>query len=326
MPDENAKLTLTIVVTIVSGKSALRRCLRVLSPQVDFQTAEIIVPYDDWSLDAGELASEFPGVIFHHIKDLGRAASAKISARQHRLYDRRRAVGLKLARGRIVAMTEDHAVPAQDWCRQILSASSDSRYPVIGGAIENAVDRPLNWAWYYCDFGRYGRPFESGKVNYISDVNVAYRKDVLAATQAIWNEEYHETTLHWAMQERDINLFLNKNIVVYQQRPALPFKDALLERITWGRIFAETRANVCSLGQRFLYASGTPILPVLLLMRVVKNMRRQKRTLRQMIPALPIIFLLLFGWSFGEFIGYIAAGQTEKTENSAPNILISDRQ
>ncbi len=26
-------------------------------------------------------------------------------------------------------------------------------YAAIGGAIENGINRPLNWAVYYCDFG-----------------------------------------------------------------------------------------------------------------------------------------------------------------------------
>ena len=36
-------------------------------------------------------------------------------------------------------------------------------YAAIGGAIENGVDRPLNWAVYYSDFGRYQNPFQSGE-------------------------------------------------------------------------------------------------------------------------------------------------------------------
>lgn len=329
MLDRDTELILTIVVTVVSGKASLHRCLSVLYPQANFLNAEIIIPFDEWSKDVGELAAEFPDANFHYIDDLGRAASTKISARQHRLYDRRRAVGLKMARGRIVAMTEDHAVPAEDWCQQILAAMNEYSYPAIGGAIENAVDRPLNWTWYYCDFGRYGRPFENGEAEYISDVNVAYKRDALESVQAVWSEEYHETTLHWAMQKRGMNLFLNKNMVVYQQRPTLSLKDALLERITWGRIFAETRANACSSGQRLLFAAGTIILPALLLTRVVKNMFRQKRTLRQMITVLPLAFLLLSGWSFGELLGYIVAeppAQADDIKSTTQNVLISDRQ
>jgi hypothetical protein len=91
---------------------------------------------------------------------------------------RRSAVGLQLARGQIIAMTEDHAVPAADWIREI-RAAHERPYAVIGGAIENAVDRPLNWALYYCDFGRNGRPMPAGEAESVSDVNVSYKREAL---------------------------------------------------------------------------------------------------------------------------------------------------
>jgi hypothetical protein len=34
-------------------------------------------------------------------------------------------------------------------------------------------------------------------------------------------------------------------------------------------------------------------------------MRRQKKTVGQIIRILPLTFLLLLGWSFGELIGYV---------------------
>jgi hypothetical protein len=313
MPNKETDLTLTILLTVVSGKESVRRCLTVLSPQIDFTKAEIIVPFDKWSNEVGELVLEFPEVEFHYIEDLGLAKSADISAHQHRLYDRRRAVGLQLSRGKIVAMIEDHALPAEDWCRQILAAH-EQPYAVIGGAIENGVDHPLNWAWYYCDFGRYGRPLQNGEADYVSDINVAYKRDALESVRDIWSEAYHETTVHWALRERGTKLILNEKMVVFQQRPTLSITKALGERIAWGRVFAETRAKEMSLGKRLMFAIGAIFLPPLLLTRIFKNMRRQHRTLRQMTSVLPLAFLLLLGWSLGESIGYLTGEPRTKTD------------
>jgi hypothetical protein len=327
MPINEQYLTLTVLLTVVSGKEALRRCLKVLCPQMDFNDGEIIVPFDKWSSEVGSLASEFPEVTFHFIEDLGLAVSAGISAHQHRLYDRRRAVGLRLSRGRIIAMTEDHAQPAEDWCRQILEAHQKS-YAVIGGAIENGVDRPLNWAWYYCDFGRYGRPFTNGETEYVSDINVAYKREFLETVRDVWHEAYHETTVHWAILESGNKLYLNDKMVVFQHRPPLSFADAMRERIDWGRIFAETRANKMGIPQRLMFAAGTIFLPPLLLGRVIKNMFRQNRTLQQTAKVLPLTLLLLIGWSWGELIGYLIG--EPQAQNAQMNVgdtknLISDR-
>jgi hypothetical protein len=311
MPNKKTDLRLTVLITIVSGREAMRRCLSVLVPQIDFSDAEIIVPFDKWSVEIGTLAKDFPQVRFHFIEDLGLADSDNISAHQHRLYDRRRAVGLRVSRGRIVAMTEDHAIPAEDWCRQILKAHGQ-HYQVIGGAIENAIDRPLNWAWYYCDFGRYGRPLKSGEVEYISDINVSYKRDALESVRDIWHEAYHETTVHWALRERGTKLFLDEKMVVFQNRPPLSLPKILRERFDWGRIFAETRANKMSIWKRFFYTAGATFLPLLLVLRVVKNMRRQRRTLRQILKVSPLAFFLLWSWSLGESIGCLTGEPRSK--------------
>jgi hypothetical protein len=327
MPNKETDLTLTILLTVVSGKESVRRCLTVLSPQIDFTKAEIIVPFDKWSNEVGELVLEFPEVEFHYIEDLGLAKSADISAHQHRLYDRRRAVGLQLSRGKIVAMIEDHALPAEDWCRQILAAH-EQPHTVIGGAIENGIDRPLNWAWYYCDFGRYGRPLQNGEAEYVSDINVAYKRDALESVRDVWNEAYHETTVHWALRERGAKLVLNDKMVVFQQRPPLSLNKMLSERIAWGRVFAETRTREMSFARRLMFAAGAVILPPLLLTRIFNNMRRQKRTLRQMTSVLPLAFLLLLGWSLGESIGYLRGEPNEKKDVrqiADTNAFVSDQ-
>src|SRR5262249_23765577 len=103
-----ANIFLSIIITVVSGKQAVRRCLKALCPQVDPAETEILVPYDAWAIDVGELSTDFPGVQFHLIA----GPDATTPVRSHSLYNRRRSAGLGLARGRVIAMTEDHAVPA----------------------------------------------------------------------------------------------------------------------------------------------------------------------------------------------------------------------
>ena len=304
------ELELTIVVTVVGGKELVRRCLKVLCPQLDFTIAEVIVPYDRSSAEVGELSDEFSQVCFHFINDRVGTSSAAVTPREHRLYDRRRAVGLALARGRLVAMTEDYAVPAEDWCDQLRRAH-EQPYSVIGGAIENAVDHPLNWALYYCDFGRYGRPLRCRKVKYLSDVNVAYKRHAIQSVRQVWEESYQETSVHWALLSQGDILFLNPGVVVYQHRPRISISQAYRERIEWGRVFAETRTNVSSGAQRIILVVLSLPLSLLLLIRVLRHMIRQGRTLKQMALSLPLVMFLLTGWSLGELIGYIVGSPEE---------------
>jgi hypothetical protein len=309
-------MLVSIIITVVSGKDSVRRCLEGLLPQVDLNEAEIIVPYDVWSAGVGELVDEYPGVHFHFISDPVDALSDKLASREHRLYDRRRAAGLALSRGRIVAMTEDHAVPAVDWFSQIL-AVHEQPYAVIGGLIDNSIDRPLNWALYYCDFGRYGSPLPGGESKYVSDVNVTYKREALESVRELWRDAYHETTVHWALQSRGETLFLDPRLVVYQSRPAIGFLQAYRERIEWGRVFAETRVASCSVRSRILYAAGTLALPAILLLRVLRHMIRQRRTIDRIAKAAPIAAWLLTGWALGELAGYMTGGPQKKAALAA---------
>jgi hypothetical protein len=311
-----SELKLTILLTVVSGKEAVKSCLKSLCPQTDFSDVEIIVPFDKWSINVGDLSSEFPNVNFYFIEELGLAESEKVSSHQHRLYDRRRAIGLQISSGRIIAMIEDHAIPADDWCEQLLRVHLQP-YEVIGGAIENAIDKPLNWALYYCDFGRYGKPFPSGLSDYISDINVAYKREALESIREIWQEAYHETTVHWGLLENGSRLYRDDRMVVFQNRPPISLFKALTERIAWGRVFAETRGKRMSFSGRVAFAVGAVALPPILLIRVIKNMIRQKRTVVQMLNSIPIAFVLLVGWSLGESIGYFVGEPRLKTHTQS---------
>lgn len=306
----NNEVQLSILITVVSGKQAVRRCLSALRPQVESVAAEIIVPYDDWSLDVGELKPEFPEVKFFRIAN---SVAATVPAHQHRLYDLRRAAGLAQTKAGVIAMTEDHAVPAADWVSRILAAHQRP-FAVIGGAIENGIDQPMNWALYYCDFGRYGSPLPAGEVEYVSDVNVSYKREALEAVRDVWHSEYHETTVHWTMKQRGIELRLDPALKVYQHRPPMTFANAFRERTEWGRVFAETRVAAIGFSQRMVYALTTPLLPAVLLARVAKHMLRQSRSLGQMAATLPLVAGLLFGWAWGEFLGYVSGAPNLKPD------------
>jgi len=317
--EATAEIAISILVTVVGGKACVRRCLEALRPQVRAVGAEIIVPYDVWALDVGELSADFPEVFFHQITDLGIAASPDIPSHQHRLYDRRRAVGLSLARGRVVAMTEDLAVPAADWVRQILALHERHPYGVIGGAIDNAVDRPMNWALYYCDHGRYGSPLRPAEAEYVSDINISYKRKVIESVRDVWREAYKETTVHWALKARGVALRLDPTLRVYKHRPPIRHWQAVRERAEWGRVFAETRVANVRMRQRLFFAAASPLLPALLLGRAFKHMLRQRRSFRQISKTLPLAAVLLTGWALGEFAGYVLGHPQPKSMSHKRN-------
>lgn len=298
---DNQRIELSVVVGLITGnKEAVAACLDSLGPGLSKYRSECIVPYDARLDGDGKLQERFPWAEFVDARDRIDVAHFKHSREHH---DILRAIGLARAKGRVVALLEDHGTPAPGWCDAVMKAHAGPA-AAVGGAIENGVDRLLNRAVYYCDFGRYQNPVPSGPAEFLSDSNTAYKRIILESVRHLWEQAFHETSVNWELRKRGELLVLNPEMVVYQTRTTLGWRLAILERFTWGRSFAGTRVAGAG-SKRFIWAAMSWVLPLLLTGRVVVNSVRRRRLVGKMLIALPIILLLQSFWAIGEFVGYI---------------------
>ncbi len=240
------------------------------------------------------------------------------SSREH--HDILRAIGLRLATAPIIALIEDHGTPAAGWCQALLAAHRKSDAAVIGGAVENGMDRFLNWAVYYCDFGRYQNPVPDHEVEFASDSNVSYKRESLMNVKAQWYDAFHETSVNWELRRRGGKLRLDPGMVVYQTRRALHFGPALKERFVWGRSFAGTRAAEVSGFRRLIFATLSFALPLLLTTRIILQGINKRGHLGKLLSVLPLILFLQIFWAAGEFVGYVTGraegGSSVRTQMS----------
>ncbi len=307
--DSSSKVPeLSIIIVVVSDAKHLEGCLNALSQQVNAPTMEIIVPYDGRDRDIQSLRIQYPKVQFYKVTNLQPVTG--ITRRSHEYFDKMRAIGLDLARGGIVALLEDHDRPDKYWSMKMIEAHKGP-YAAVGGAIDNGINRPLNWAIYFCDFGPYQNPIKNGPSTSISDVNVSYKQKALHKIRNIWENSYHEPNVHNALLNLGEELWLSPEIVVYQHRENLDFCSALLERYNWGLHYAGFRTQRLTISKRLLCLTLSPVLPFVLLLRKINGVLRKRRCIIPLIRAIPIMMLLLSFWSLGEFIGYLTA----KTDN-----------
>jgi hypothetical protein len=298
-------MRLSVVVTIVEGGGVLEESLRALAAQQDPPDMEVIVPWDDSVVAIHSLESRFPQFRFLAIGAIATARAAGTAAGQHELFDRRRAAGLAAAGGDVVAIIEDRGVPRPNWASALVRAHASRPNLVVGGAIENGRDALLNWAVYFCDFSRYQLPFAPGPREWVSDVNIGYKRQALDRTRELWRDRYHETTVHWALQRAGESLFLTPEFVVDQMRGRLRLGGLMVERLAWGRLFAYTRAREISGWRRVALAAAAPFLPFLLFARHARTQVAKRVALGKFIRASPIVLLLLAAWSLGEIAGYV---------------------
>jgi hypothetical protein len=297
---------LTVVVTVVSDTSEeadtshLMGCLNALRQQVNPPAMEVLVTCDARLRGIKELQERFPEVRFISVEKLHRVRSGP--SREH--HDELRGIGIRDSRAPLVALIEDVGRPDPHWCAQLVKEHAQP-YAAIGGAMENGIDRTLNWAVYFGDFGRYQNPIPRGPSVYVSDANVCYKREALQRVADAWANSYNEARVHAALAERGETLALSPEVIVYQHRLNLHLGAALLERYVWGRSFAAVRVASSTPLQRAVLAVLCPLLPFLLLLRQLQNVLRTKRNRAAFVRALPLTALLDLAWSYGELVGYL---------------------
>lgn len=298
---------MSVVVGLISGKKDdLERCLRALHTQTLAMPLEIIVPFDDPCAEVATLQRDFPAVKFQRAEGLDTREARAGASREH--HDTLRTIGIRAASGDVIALTEDHAHTAKTWCEEMVAALE--RHPkaaAVGGAVDCDSAHTLNWAVWFCDFGRYQNPLPEGRAEFVSDSNVAYRRSALEKVAETWKDDYHETAVHWAMVAAGFELCTTPRVVVWQARRGLTLGAALRERYVWARSFAGTRARMDGGVKRWIWAAVSPLLPALMTWRLAKTALQRGAYKMQFVRALPLIVLLQSVWAVGEFIGYITA-------------------
>jgi hypothetical protein len=301
--------TLSVIVVISSDTispradvSHLKGCLDALSRQQDPPATEIIVPHHQDVDGIEELSRRYPAVVFLPVPGAS-IAQRSGGGREH--HDVLRAHGLRIATGEVIALLEDYARPDPDWSAKIVAAHR-RQWAAVGGAIENGIDRPLNWAVYFCDFGKYQNPLPPGPTPFASDINISYKRAALEAIRPLWSDSYREIVVNGALIERGDGLVLSPEIVIHHYRADLGLSFALRERFIWGRSYAVTRSMVIGDVKRYLYAALSLGLPALLLARMGRTAWTRGRHFPAFLRALPNLLPLVISWSAGEMIGYLA--------------------
>jgi hypothetical protein len=281
---------LSIVVIVLAGGHHLVRCLDTLRKQAAPPPVEIIVPHDDQIPEGALPRRDYPEVTFLHVP--GKHSYAEL-----------RTAAMRICRGRVIALTEDQCIPPENWCANAVAVHANP-HGAIGGPVEKlSPDRPLNWAIYLRELGGYMPPMAEGPATALTDCNVTYKRAALEAIAPVWAEAFHEPQVHGALQ-RGPGLWLSPALLTYQQR-SLKLSPALAERYAFGRLYGGLRAGTVSTGKRIVLILASPLLPLLLLLRVLSNVVRKRRHLGACFAALPYLALFSLVWGWGEFVGYV---------------------
>lgn len=290
-----------IEISVVIGRVSSEDSDRILETIVGFRAGAEGLDYEIVIVDrmndalSLQLANDFA-----EIKHISCAAELSLPEM--------RTIAFEASRGPIVAVTEDHCVPAPGWLRLALDTftTGGNKLVAIGGTVVNGVkDSGFDWATFLCEYSYFSPPVVDGVSRVLPGMNVAYRREVLAAvprdtlTSGFW-----ETTLHEKLLANGGTLLSMNSLIMYHCK-RFSFSLFARQRFIYSKYYAGLRSEHSGVGKRLMMATASLALPPVLLWRML-TASRQKKLLREFLAALPSLSVLVIIWSVGESVGALA--------------------
>ena len=205
----------------------------------------------------------------------------------------------------IVAVTEDHCVPAPGWAKTISAAFAQGGPDLVavGGSVVNGVhDTGLDWATYLCEYSFFSPPVAEGDSAILPGMNVAYRRSALESLpRDLLTSGFWETTVHPVLLERG-GRFRSLNDLVMLHKKRFSWGLFASQRFIYSRYYAGLRFGDASLPKRAVASLASLALPPLLLVRAVQAARRKGHG-REMLRACPHLLAFYCIWAVGESVG-----------------------
>jgi hypothetical protein len=209
---------------------------------------------------------------------------------------------LQMARGRIVAVTEDHCIPEPDWLQHLHDefARDPSLVAVSGCVVNGLTDRALDWATYLCEYAAFAPPVQADEMPV--GMNIAYLRERLVAQPAqLLTTGFWDATLLPELRRSGAKLLAgSRGSVVHCKRFAL--LGFLQQRYLYSRHYAGSR--FVRWPPRALAALCCPLLPVLLATRLLRVVWRKPALRWPSLRAAPYLALFFVVWACGEGVGY----------------------
>jgi hypothetical protein len=225
-----------------------------------------------------------------------------------------RVVGVRDAAAPLVAFAEDHSYPEPHWAEALMAAHRGP-WAAVGPAMGNANPHStLSWANLAIEYGPWLDPARCGPMDHLPGHNSSYKRDLLLAYGSQLEAMLQaESVLHWDLRAQGHQLYLEPTARTFHLNYSR-LRSALRLRFLAGRMFAASRARPWSALRRLLYGLAGPLIPLIRMRRVLRDLRRAGR-LRQLLPRiLPEVAIALAMDAAGEMAGYLfSSGQTMRT-------------
>jgi len=218
-----------------------------------------------------------------------------------------RAAGVRAASSPIVFIGETHTYPQPGWAEAMLT-TFEQPWTAVVPAIGNANPAgPVSWAAYLFDYGTWGKNRPAGEMSDPPTHNTAYRRTALLALgdQLQVLLDPNQEALWPRLSAAGHRAFFAPNALILHLN-VNRISSLIGEKYCVGFVRGMRRARRWSWYRRILYIVASPLIPVVLLIRLVRHARL---SLPQEIPVgtIPAVMLCAGVNTLGEVLGYAGA-------------------
>ncbi|MDH4209712.1 MAG: glycosyltransferase, partial [Anaerolineae bacterium] len=178
---------LSIVIASYNAEQTIQTCLHSLRSQETDRDFEVIIVDSSTDRTAEIVAKEYPEVGLYRFTERLFCGEA-------------RNIGISVARGDIIALTDADCAATMTWVDQIIQAQQ-SAHLAIGGAIANSEPSGLvGWAAYFCEFSRWMPSSKSRWLDDIAGANISYKKEAFRTYGPFLEGTYcSDSEFHWRL-------------------------------------------------------------------------------------------------------------------------------
>ena len=285
---------LSVVVVSFNAPALLRQTLASVASETDGADAVLfVVAAAERAAAVGACTRDFP-------------AATLIEAPAAATVPQMRALAFARCRGAVVALLEDDCVVEPGWFEAVLAAHR-SPDVAIGGAVEpGPYRRGLDWAVYFCEYGRFMRPLrpQPAIALALAGNHVTYKRATLGPALPTSGEGFYDMFVHTAWAEAHMPMRAEENLVL-RNINSWTLRHVTTVPYHHGRVYAAQRFGGMPAWRRRGVGCLALALPVLKTGRVARDTLSRKRMVGRLVQALPWIVIFMTSWSIGEAIGCV---------------------
>ena len=288
------------IILATDTYETIRPVIRRLQGQTIRDQLEIVMVGDAslaLGLDAGELAG-FARAHVERVESINPISAA-------------RAAGVRATRAPLVFIGETHTYAHPTWAETLVQAQAGDWAGLIPGFGNANPAGPLSWAIFLLDYGQWLHVMPACESTIAPTHNVAFRREVLLALgEDLDHALHHGDRLTMLLRSANRRMYFQPAARIDHLNIAR-WRPWVRERYLGGRLLAGRRAARWSRARRLLYLCGSPLIPMLLVVRLRKVIAAASRARLLPLGTVSAMCLGAVVSAGGEMVGYLLGARPE---------------